>query len=308
MKLLFLFSLASAVATASAALPVADLKRDTPVDFAKDLYPVLKKNCLACHNTTKAKGGLNLESPAAILQGGDTGPAAVAGRSSESLLFQTASHQEDPVMPPAGNKVNAVNLTPAELALLQLWIDQGATGGGAAVAEIVWRGFPAQAAPVSAAAVSPAGTLVAAARGNQVAVTEVATGVSLGFLSDPALAEQEMYRGRPVADRDAVMAVAFGADDVLATGGYRTTRVWRRSPLAPVRESVSLVEAALSVSVAGTMAAAGAGLAVGYVRGDTGSDRIKRSRGPRQSAGFFAGRPVPRLGCRRPQRARVVGL
>ena len=47
MKLLFLFSLASAVATASAALPVADLKRDTPVDFAKDLYPVLKKNCLA---------------------------------------------------------------------------------------------------------------------------------------------------------------------------------------------------------------------------------------------------------------------
>ena len=258
MKLLFLFSLASAVATASAALPVADLKRDTPVDFAKDLYPVLKKNCLACHNTTKAKGGLNLESPAAILQGGDTGPAAVAGRSSESLLFQTASHQEDPVMPPAGNKVNAVNLTPAELALLQLWIDQGATGGGAAAAaEIVWRGFPAQAAPVSAAAVSPAGTLVAAARGNQVAVTEVATGVSLGFLSDPALAEQEMYRGRPVADRDAVMAVAFGADDVLATGGYRTTRVWRRSPLAPVRESVSLVEAAVSVSVAGTMAAAG---------------------------------------------------
>ena len=140
MKLLFLFSLASAVATASAALPVADLKRDTPVDFAKDLYPVLKKNCLACHNTTKAKGGLNLESPAAILQGGDTGPAAVAGRSSESLLFQTASHQEDPVMPPAGNKVNAVNLTPAELALLQLWIDQGATGGGDCLARISGAG------------------------------------------------------------------------------------------------------------------------------------------------------------------------
>src|SRR5262249_6452103 len=41
----------------STALPIAELKRDTPVDFEKELLPILKNNCLACHNTTKAKGG-----------------------------------------------------------------------------------------------------------------------------------------------------------------------------------------------------------------------------------------------------------
>ena len=50
--------------TASAAvLPVTDLKRGTPVDFAKEVYPVLKQNCLACHNATKAKAGLNSIDP-----------------------------------------------------------------------------------------------------------------------------------------------------------------------------------------------------------------------------------------------------
>ena len=56
-----------------APIAVAEVKRDGPVDFAKDIHPLLKRSCLACHNTTKAKAGLNLESPAAIMKGGDTG-------------------------------------------------------------------------------------------------------------------------------------------------------------------------------------------------------------------------------------------
>jgi len=253
-----LLLLATAATAAAAALPVAEVTRDTPVDFGKELYPILKRNCLACHNTTKAKAGLNLESPAAILQGGDSGPAAVAGRSAESLLFQTSAHLEDPVMPPSGNKVNAVNLTPEELGLLKLWIDQGASGDAAgAETPIVWRGFPSRALPVAAAAVSPGGVVVAAARGNQVELTEVATGVSLGWLSDLQLAEDALYRGRPTADRDAVMAVAFGSEDVLATGGYRTVRLWRRAAFRPERTSITLPEPAGAVAAAGSLTAAG---------------------------------------------------
>jgi WD40 repeat protein len=251
--LLFLIS-----GTAAAALPIADVTRESPVDFARDLHPILQRNCLACHNQTKSKAGLNLESPASILQGGDTGPAVVPGRSSESLLLKTAAHLEDPIMPPAGNKVNAVDLTPEELGLFRLWIDQGAAGEAVtADAPIVWRGFPAQRAPVTAAAVSPGGVLVAAARGNQVEITEVATGVSLGFLSDPELARLDLYRGHPAADRDAVVAVAFGNEDRLATGGYRTARLWRREAFRPHRDSLVLTNPVLSLATGGALTAAG---------------------------------------------------
>ena len=42
---------------ASAALPIAKLERKSTVDFEKEILPVLRANCLACHNTTKAKAG-----------------------------------------------------------------------------------------------------------------------------------------------------------------------------------------------------------------------------------------------------------
>ena len=44
----------------AAPITVAEVKREAPVDFAKDIHPLFKRSCLACHNTTKAKAGLNL--------------------------------------------------------------------------------------------------------------------------------------------------------------------------------------------------------------------------------------------------------
>src|SRR5213593_3150249 len=76
----------------AAALPVAELKRDVPVDFEREILPILKNNCLACHNQTKAKAGLNLEASQGILKGGDTGPAVSPGRSGDSLIFKAAAH------------------------------------------------------------------------------------------------------------------------------------------------------------------------------------------------------------------------
>ena len=107
--------------SSAAGLQVAELKRETSVDFEKEILPIFRNSCLACHNTTKAKGGLNLETPQLILKGGDTGPAAVPGKSGESLLLK-ASLQTDPelIMPPKDNKANAPNLTPDQLALVKL--------------------------------------------------------------------------------------------------------------------------------------------------------------------------------------------
>ena len=243
--------------SASAApLTVAEVKRDTPVDFARDIHPLFKRSCLACHNTTKAKAGLNLESPQMILKGGDSGPAAVAGKAEESLLLITAAHRDDPAMPPPGNKVNAPDFSPEELGLLKLWIDQGMKGGVVVDNVSDWRPFPVETAPVAAAALSAHGRVAAAARGNQVQLTEVATGVSLGFLTDPELAKLDLYKDKAAADRDAVLAVAFGGDDLVATGGFRTARIWRRGPLAAQR-AMELPQPATCLVTSGRWAAAG---------------------------------------------------
>ena len=108
-------------------IPITKLKRTSPVNFDREILPILKDNCLACHNKTTAKAGLVLETPQDMLKGGDSGAVIAPKRGSASLLLKVASHQvEDTVMPPRGNKVQASDLTSEELGLIKLWIDQGA--------------------------------------------------------------------------------------------------------------------------------------------------------------------------------------
>src|SRR6266550_2588430 len=51
-------------------IPIADIKRTGSVDFEREILPILKNNCLACHNRTTTKGDLVLETPQTILKGG----------------------------------------------------------------------------------------------------------------------------------------------------------------------------------------------------------------------------------------------
>src|ERR1043166_9335376 len=173
----------------AAALPVAELKRDVPVDFEREILPVLKNNCLACHNQTKAKAGLNLETPQGILKGGDTGPAVTPGRSGDSLIFKAAAHLDpDLIMPPKDNKVNASELKPEQLALLKLWIDQGAKGEVRAAVPVHWLQKPPSLEPILAVALTRDGQFAACGRGNQIFVYHVLSGQLLTRLVDPNLA------------------------------------------------------------------------------------------------------------------------
>jgi hypothetical protein len=91
--------------------------------FEKKVRPVLFRRCQECHSTRakKKRGGLLLDSRAAILRGGDTGPAVVPGRPAKSLLVQAIRHEHDTVsMPPSGK------LPAAEVAVLQEWVRRGA--------------------------------------------------------------------------------------------------------------------------------------------------------------------------------------
>ena len=88
----------------------------------------MRDNCLACHNRTRAKADLVLETPADIRKGSENGPVLVPGDAEKSLLLQASAHQTKPPMPPKDNKVSAIDLTPSQLGLIRLWIEQGAKG------------------------------------------------------------------------------------------------------------------------------------------------------------------------------------
>src|SRR5262249_4526341 len=149
--------IASAAAD-DAPIAIADIKRDAPVDFEREILPILKRSCLACHNATVKESQLILETPATILKGGDSGPAVVAKNGAESLLLGRASGKVDSIMPPKDNKVAAPRLKPEELGLIKLWIDQGATGMVTGQADqIAWQPLPPGVNPIYAVAVTPDG-------------------------------------------------------------------------------------------------------------------------------------------------------
>ncbi len=207
-------------ALAEGALPIADIDRAVPVDFATEVHPLLKANCLACHNATQAQGNLVLESPAAMLKGGDSGPAVVPGKSSESLLLKVAAHQEAPAMPPAANEVGARNLTSQQLGLVRLWIDQGAQGTPPAQRQIAWQSPPSQYQPIFALDVTGDGRWAACGHGNRLFVYHLPTRQPAAELVDPELTDR--------ADLDAVRSLAFSRDGRwLAAGGFRQANLWR---------------------------------------------------------------------------------
>ncbi len=66
-------------------------------------HKILTAHCIKCHGETKQESGLRLDSPKALLQGGDFGPAVVLQKASESELIQrVSSKSDDEIMPPMG--------------------------------------------------------------------------------------------------------------------------------------------------------------------------------------------------------------
>lgn len=97
-----------------------------PVDFNRDIRPILSDTCYPCHGPDKAKRKASLRLD--VAQEGFVGragqPILTPGAPERSLLFQritTAESQER--MPPARAERQ---LTPAQVSLIRRWIEQGA--------------------------------------------------------------------------------------------------------------------------------------------------------------------------------------
>jgi WD40 repeat protein len=202
-----------------------------PVDFESELLPVFKANCLACHSSSKAKGGLNLETPQTILNGSDSGVAVVPGKGNESFLYQvTANLVEDTVMPPKDNKSNALPFTTSELELLRRWIDEGAKGEVRGTRTLQWQAMPPGLQAVHAVALSPDGSLVVCGRANQIHAYHVSSRQLEARLGDPSLADSNIYGMQGAAHLDFVQSLAFSPNSrLLASGGYRVIKLWKRT-------------------------------------------------------------------------------
>jgi len=70
------------------------------------LRDVLVHRCAGCHGagSDTHEGGLDLSTRETLLAGGGRGPAIVAGRSGESLLYRLAAKIEEPHMPEEGDR------------------------------------------------------------------------------------------------------------------------------------------------------------------------------------------------------------
>ena len=110
------FTIAAIACAGSSAF--ADPQKPT---FDDDVLPILKQHCTNCHGNDKQKSDLNLATYAALKTGGAGGQVVVPGDPSKSRLYTLTAQTEEPKMPPSGNRI-----PDAQLAVLKLWIEQGA--------------------------------------------------------------------------------------------------------------------------------------------------------------------------------------
>ena len=235
-RLTALLSLGAVVALAAAAddkkdapptpIAVGTLDRKDPINYEKDVAPIFAAKCTVCHAGTELRGKFDLGTHAALMKGGKSGKAVVPGKAEESLLWLLASHRKNPVMPP---KKEENPLTPAEVAVLKAWIDQGARGPAVDVRsrpQVVLGLPPALVKPVRAVAVNADKSVVSAGRGNQVHLFDAKKGDHLKALTDPALKTPD---GKPAnaAHLSLVESMAYSPDGkTLATGSFREVVLW----------------------------------------------------------------------------------
>ena len=108
------FVLVAGIVSAHAQTPV------TPkIDFANDIQPLFRQECVTCHGPSKQSGGMRLDRRSSAMKA--LSRRIVPGNSANSMVYhRVADAQFGQPMPPTGE------LKPEQVAMIQAWIDQGA--------------------------------------------------------------------------------------------------------------------------------------------------------------------------------------
>lgn len=116
---------AAAPSLAAAQSQSGDSTAPAPVDFLREVKPILAEKCLACHGPDEPEADLRLDTATGAF--GDLGgyAAVVPGNREESeLWYRVSTDDSNERMPPADH---GEALSATELDVLGRWIDEGAT-------------------------------------------------------------------------------------------------------------------------------------------------------------------------------------
>jgi Planctomycete cytochrome C/WD domain, G-beta repeat len=205
-------------------IAVVELTRKEAATYGAEVEPILNNKCSSCHNNLKKEGKLDMSTYEMLTKGGSRGSPIIPGASAGSLLVKLCGRTEKPFMPPR----KETPLTPEELALIKLWIDQGAKApsGPHERPKVIVSAPPAGVQPVRGIAVSPDKSAVAASRGNQIHIYDAGSGAYVRSLTDPDLKGPDM---KPVqaAHLSLVEAIAYSPDGkLIASGAYQEVILW----------------------------------------------------------------------------------
>lgn len=125
------FSLTSLVTRPAPARAADDAKG--VAFFEEKIRPILAQSCVGCHGEEKQKGGLRLDSRAALIKGADEDgkitKVVEPGNPEKSMIIEAVEYKnEDIQMPPPKKKVSQ-KLSDDKIAALKEWVKMGAPYG-----------------------------------------------------------------------------------------------------------------------------------------------------------------------------------
>jgi len=114
---------------ALAPIPLAVATAAEPVDFNRDIRPLLNKNCTICHGGVKQAGEVSFLYREEALGKGESGKTVIVpgDPAASELIRRIKSDDPDEKMPPPEDHPHP--LEPAQVALLERWISEGAKWG-----------------------------------------------------------------------------------------------------------------------------------------------------------------------------------
>ena len=144
--------------------------KEPVVEYTDQIAPILTRYCAGCHNDEESSGDFSMSDFAALIKGGESGPALTPGSSASSRMIQMVLGQVEPIMPPEDEP----RPTDEEIALVSAWIDAGAPlpGGQGSVATKSSTRLAIRSAKIPSPehAPQPITAIAYAPRGDQIAI------------------------------------------------------------------------------------------------------------------------------------------
>ena len=165
---------------------------EPPVQFSRDIAPILLKNCQECHGPGKAKGKFRIDTFQRLMQPGDSKhPSITPGHPESSELFHLiTTNDEDDRMPKKADR-----LSDAQIHLIKSWIAQGAKFDGSNPTAPLASNLPhsqepgppetySHPVPITALAFTPDGQTLAASGYHEITLWSPSTGKLLSRIKN----------------------------------------------------------------------------------------------------------------------------